>query len=126
MSRYTTREAVCRHATTACSHLSKARHLCQLCKKQVINGSILWVHLIAQHASAMNSCSDSFPHGLQVASYAFTFPDEDKNDTQIRIMLPLFDLLNHGNPGASQHFALSLHILQSNTVLELRSCTVQD
>ncbi|CAK0787098.1 hypothetical protein CVIRNUC_010314 [Coccomyxa viridis] len=33
-----------------------------------------------------------------VASYAFTFPDEDKNDTQIRIMLPLFDLLNHGNP----------------------------
>ena len=40
-------------------------------------------------------------HGLQVASYAFTFPDEDKNDTQIRIMLPLFDLLNHGNPGAA-------------------------
>ena len=61
-----------------------------------------------------------------MASYAFTFPDEDKNDTQIRIMLPLFDLLNHGNPGASQHFALSLHIMHSITVLELRFCTVQD
>ena len=31
----------------------------QVCKRQAINGSVLWVHLIAQHVSAMISCSDS-------------------------------------------------------------------
>ena len=36
---------------------------------------------------------------LQVASYAFTFPDETNNETQIRLMLPLLDILNHGNAG---------------------------
>ena len=36
---------------------------------------------------------------LQVASYAFTFPDETNNETQIRMMLPLLDILNHGNAG---------------------------
>ena len=59
-----------------------------------------------------------FPHGLQVASYAFTFPDEDKNDTQIRIMLPLFDLLNHGNPGAAR--ALNQHCI---CIMQARHCT---
>ena len=36
---------------------------------------------------------------LQVASYAFTFPDETNNETQIRMMLPALDILNHGNAG---------------------------
>lgn len=37
----------------------------------------------------------------QVASYAFTFPDETNNRSQIRVMLPLLDLLNHGNEGVA-------------------------
>ena len=38
--------------------------------------------------------------GAQVSAYAFTFPDEASEDgKQIRIMLPLLDLLNHGNEG---------------------------
>ena len=37
--------------------------------------------------------------GAQVSAYAFTFPDESSNGTQIRMMLPLLDLLNHGNEG---------------------------
>lgn len=36
---------------------------------------------------------------LQVASYAFTFTDEANNETQIRMMLPALDILNHGNAG---------------------------
>ena len=37
----------------------------------------------------------------QVSAYAFTFPDESSNGTQIRMMLPLLDLLNHGNEGVA-------------------------
>lgn len=40
-----------------------------------------------------------FGSGAQVSAYAFTFPDESSNGTQIRMMLPLLDLLNHGNEG---------------------------
>ncbi len=40
--------------------------------------------------------------GAQVSAYAFTFPDEASDDgKQIRIMLPLLDLLNHGNEGVA-------------------------
>ena len=42
---------------------------------------------------------DMVPTLLQVASYAFTFPDETNNETQIRMMLPALDILNHGNAG---------------------------
>ena len=36
---------------------------------------------------------------MQVASYAFTFPDEDGVPT--RMLLPLLDMLNHGNKGTA-------------------------
>ncbi|CAL8465237.1 g4772 [Coccomyxa elongata] len=32
-----------------------------------------------------------------VASYAFTFPDDTDPEKQVRVMLPLVDLINHGN-----------------------------
>jgi hypothetical protein len=35
--------------------------------------------------------------GVQVASYAFTFPDADDLSMQVRVMLPLFDLMNHAD-----------------------------
>ena len=36
---------------------------------------------------------------MQVASYAFTFPNEDGVPT--RMLLPLLDMLNHGNEGTA-------------------------
>lgn len=34
----------------------------------------------------------------QVASYAYTFPDERDPDSQIRILLPMIDMINHADP----------------------------
>ncbi len=58
------------------------------------------------------------PLGAQVASYAFTFQDEEKNDTQIRVMLPLLDLLNHANQGLSSSPASVLRISLQLTAMQ--------
>ena len=46
---------------------------------------------------------------MQVSTYAFTFSDESQSGMQIRMLLPLLDLFNHGNEGvaASLHACLS-------------------
>lgn len=95
----TTCEASCRHVKVACSHIAQQGAATSL--EEAVDQQQCTVHTSGNYtlSQQLSAVLRESPHAPQVASYAFTFPDEDKNDTQIRIMLPLFDLMNHGNPG---------------------------
>ena len=56
--------------------------------------------------------------GVQVSAYAFTFPDEASDDgKQIRIMLPLLDLLNHGKAGVTSSLTACIGLSPCSTCL---------
>ncbi len=58
--------------------------------------------------------------GAQVSAYAFTFPDEASEDgKQIRIMLPLLDLLNHGNEGVAACLGACIGLSPCSTCLHV-------
>ena len=57
---------------------------------------------------------------VQVSTYAFTFPDESQGGMQIRMLLPLLDLMNHGNEGAAAFSSACVGSRRGSTCLHAR------